>query len=32
VRYSESSGEHQVLYPDGTKEWITLVVHETGRV
>jgi hypothetical protein len=29
VKYSDSAGEHQVLFPDGTREWITLVLNET---
>ena len=33
LAYSDASGEHQVLYPDGKREWLALVMQETrGRV
>ena len=30
LAYSDASGEHQVLYPDGKREWLALVMQETG--
>jgi hypothetical protein len=30
LAYSDASGEHQVLFPDGKREWLALVMQETG--
>ena len=30
LAYSDASGEHRVLFPDGSREWLALVMQETG--